>query len=272
MEDEVEITIVVENNVHKKGLLAEHGLAFWVDYKDKSYLFDTGQGDILAHNLNNLELKISNLSGVLLSHGHYDHAGGLETILKKRPEISVYGHPDIFTPKYSKKTSGNVFRGFSLTKDRIDNFIPVTDLTELAPGLFLTGEIPSQNKQEKLNDHYQVKEGKSYKTDPFYDDQSLVLDTEEGLVIVLGCSHAGVINILTYIKSEFDKKIHTIIGGMHLVNASESRIEWTVNRLAEIGFERLIPIHCTGEEAVREMSAAFEDKVEIKSVGDRIKL
>ena len=272
MSDEVKITLVVENTVHKSGLLAEHGLSFWIDYQGDSYLFDTGQGQILSHNLKTLNLDVSDLAGVLLSHGHYDHAGGLNEILEAEPEKEVYAHPDVFLPKYSQKTSGKVFRGFSVTKDEIMNFNPVTNLTEIRAGVWLTGEVPRQNNWEQLNEHYQVKIDEEIKTDQFKDDQSLVLDTEQGLVIILGCSHAGVINILSYVQQNFPQKIHAIIGGMHLVNASQKRIDWTIKELENFDFDRLIPLHCTGERAGREMYTAFGDRVESKSVGDRIKL
>ncbi|MBM7556376.1 MBL fold metallo-hydrolase [Halanaerobacter jeridensis] len=272
MGDEVEITLVVENSVYKSQLLAEHGLSFWIDYDDSSYLFDTGQGQVLTHNLKTLNLNISELSGVLLSHGHYDHAGGLSAILEQQPEVPVYGHPDLFLPKYSQNTAGEVFRGFAMTKDEINNFNPNTDLTAVQSGLWLTGEVPRKNERETLNDHYQVKEDRELKTDPFRDDQSLVLDTEEGLVIILGCSHAGVINILEHVQQNFAQEIYTIIGGMHLVNASRDRIEWTIEQLQKIDFTQLIPLHCTGERAVRAMQSAFGERVETLSVGDKIKL
>ena len=272
MTKELEITLVVENAVYQSQLLAEHGLSLWIDYGGNSYLFDTGQGQVLSHNLMTLGLKPVALSGVLLSHGHYDHTGGLDFILEQQPEVPVYGHPDLFLPKYSQKTAGEVFRGFAMTKDEINNFNSNTELIAVQSGLYLTGEIPRQNEWETLNQHYQVKEEQELRTDSFRDDQSLVLDTAEGLVIILGCSHAGVINILEYVQQNFAQEIHTIIGGMHLVNASRARIEWTIEQLEEIDFTQLIPLHCTGERAVRAMQTAFGERVKTKSVGDKVKL
>lgn len=272
MEQKVEITVVVENSVYQSQLLAEHGLSLWIDYGGNSYLFDTGQGQILSHNLKALDLDPAQLSGVLLSHGHYDHAGGLDNLLEEYPEMPVYGHPDLFLPKYSQKNAGEVFRGVAVTKDEINNFNSTPDLTALQSGLWLTGEIPRQNKWETLNQHYQIKQEQELEIDSFKDDQSLVLDTKEGLMIILGCSHAGVINILEYVQQNFVQEIHTIIGGMHLVNASRDRIEWTIEQLQEIDFNQLIPLHCTGKRAVRAMQSAFGERVKIKSVGNRIKL
>ena len=119
MSQEAEITLVVENSVYRSQLLAEHGLSFWIDYGDNSYLFDTGQGQVLNHNLKTLGLNPTELKGVILSHGHYDHGGGLNNILEQQPEVPVYAHPDVFLPKYSHKTSGQVLRGFAVTKRKL---------------------------------------------------------------------------------------------------------------------------------------------------------
>ena len=272
MSSELELTLVVENNSEQRNLDSEHGLSFYLTYQRENYVFDTGQGQVLINNLKELDLAAKDLSGILLSHGHYDHAGGLKKLLDYKPMVPVYAHPNIFLDKYSKKSNGPVFRGFELSQDMISNFRAVTDLTEIKPGLWLTGEVPRKNNIEKLNPHYQVKVNDQFKIDPFKDDQSLIVETEKGLVVLLGCSHAGVINILKYIDNNFTQEVYAIIGGMHLINAEQERIEWTINSLKEIGFELLISLHCTGKEAVQKMKDTFGHRVEIKSVGDKIKI
>jgi len=272
MSNELELTVVVENNSKQSDLSAEHALAIWIDYKDHSYIFDTGQGEVLTSNLDQLDLAIDDLDGVFLSHGHYDHAGGLAAIIKQQQAVPVYAHPDIWLDKYSAKSRGLVSRSFELEQKKVNNFKEVTELTEIESGLWLTGRVPRQNDVERLDDHFQVEVDNQFVIDQFRDEQSLVLDTSKGLVILLGCSHVGVINILEYIEQNFTADIEAIIGGMHLVNAEQDRIEWTIKQLAEIDWERLIPLHCAGQRAVEQMQDAFGDRVEVKSVGESIEI
>jgi 7,8-dihydropterin-6-yl-methyl-4-(beta-D-ribofuranosyl)aminobenzene 5'-phosphate synthase len=272
MGNQLELTLVVENNSDDPNLSAEHALAIWIDYNDHSYLFDTGQGEVLTANLDQLDLVVDDLDGVFVSHGHFDHAGGLAAIIKQQQAVPVYAHRDIWLDKYSVKREGLVWRGFELELEEMSNFKAVTELTEIEANLWLTGEVPRQNEMELLDENYQLEVNEQLEIDKFRDDQTLILDTSKGLVILLGCSHVGVINILKYIEQKFTANIQAIIGGMHLVNAEQDRIEWTINQLAKIDWELLIPLHCTGQRAVEQMKDVFGDRVKVKSVGESIKI
>lgn len=271
MNSKLEVTIVVENSVHRKGLLAEHGLSFWIKYKGEEYLFDTGQGKVLLKNIEALDLDLDNLAGVILSHGHYDHGSGLEKLLELRPELKVYTHPLAFNKKYSKYDQGLVERGIDLKEDKIDNLIVNHRVKEISSGLFLTGEVPQKNEFETISDRYKVLANSKIVTDQFKDDQALFIETEKGIVVLLGCSHRGVVNIIEYIKEVTAKKIYAVIGGMHLINASKKKIDKTVDYLSKLDLDFLVPLHCTGFKAVYEMKKSLEDRVEIGEVGDKFR-
>lgn len=270
MENRVEIQIVVENSIYKEKLLAEHGLAFWIKIGNQEYLFDTGQGLVLENNLEELGLNINNLNGVLLSHGHYDHANGLKWLLKARPDLKLYGHSDIFIPKYSQKNSDLLAKGMNITKNDVENFIPVNKVRVIEKDLWMTGEIAVDNRKEILRADYKLKVEDELKVDQFKDDQALFIETKEGIVVLLGCSHSGVVNTLKYIKKLTDgQRIAAIIGGMHLINADLDRIDFIIDYLQKLDFDLLAPLHCTGFKAAARMNSVFKDKVVTGGVGKK---
>jgi 7,8-dihydropterin-6-yl-methyl-4-(beta-D-ribofuranosyl)aminobenzene 5'-phosphate synthase len=270
MENRVEIKIVVDNSVYKEKLLAEHGLSFWIKIGNKEFLFDTGQGLVLNNNLKELGINVDDLNGVLLSHGHYDHANGLKELLKARPDLKLYGHSDIFLPKYSKKNSGLINRGMNINRDYVENFSPVNKAREIEPGFWMTGEIAVDNQEEIVRPNYKVKENDELKLDQFKDDQASFIETKAGIVVLLGCSHSGVINTLEYIKKlTADQKIAAIIGGMHLIHADRERIDAIIDYLKELDFDLLVPLHCTGFKAAARLNSVFEDKVMAGGAGEK---
>jgi 7,8-dihydropterin-6-yl-methyl-4-(beta-D-ribofuranosyl)aminobenzene 5'-phosphate synthase len=270
MGNRVEIKIVVENSVYKENLLAEHGLAFWIKMGNQEYLFDTGQGLVLENNLEELDLNINNLNGVLLSHGHYDHANGLKWLLKERPDLKLYGHSDIFIPKYSQRSSGFLYRGMNITRDDVENFIPVNKAREIEKGLWMTGEITVHNREKIIRPDYKLKIDDELKVDQFKDDQALFIETKEGIVVLLGCSHSGVVKTLKHIKKlTAGQKIVVIIGGMHLIHADMERIDSIIDYLQELNFDLLVPLHCTGFKAAAKLNSIFKDKVIAGGVGKK---
>jgi len=220
----------VENATSRPDLAAEHGLAVWLEIGDARVLFDTGQSGVVCENARRLGIDLSEADAVVLSHGHYDHVGGLGAVVELAPEATVYVHPD------------------AGVRPRVRNLVVSCVSEAVAPGVRTTGEI------ERVTDF----ETRREKPVPFPDDQALFFEVEGGLVVVVGCAHAGVVNTLRHVaKGARCGRIHTVFGGMHLGGASGERIRKTVDAFRELGVERIGPCHCTGAAATAALKAAF---------------
>lgn len=208
------ITVLVEDTAGGRGLLAEHGLSFWIEWGQKRILFDTGQGYALKHNAQALGLQLETLGDIVLSHGHYDHNGGLPDALALAHRPRVYVHPQAFAPKFGQNADGsarNVGMPDSTTQAlrTHDRLGCVDKPTEIGEGLWCTGPIPRTNDYEDTG-------GTFFKDESCRqpDDLAIFLETRTGTVVILGCAHAGVINTLHYIRALTENSpIHAVVGG-----------------------------------------------------------
>jgi len=267
MAAKLKLTILVENTVYKQGLLAEHGLSILMEFRDKKYLFDSGQGMALKHNAQKLGVDFKQLDGLILSHGHYDHTGGVGMLLKSNPKLDIYAHPDFQIDRYSQRDKRLV--PVSYSGPEIEEFHAISNLTEIENGMFLTGEI--KHAENYLNQKYKKKENGGYRTDDFTDDLSLYFEGENGLIIILGCSHKGVENIIEEITAKSGKnKIDKIIGGMHLMHADSDRLEELGESLAELNADAVYPLHCTGKSAASYFRRKLGEKIKFAGVGSII--
>lgn len=269
MSKKLEISILSENTVEKRQLLAEHGLSFYFKYNNQEYLFDTGQGEVLFSNAEKMGIDLNQIETVFLSHGHDDHTGGLKKLLTFKPELEVFAHSDIFQPKYKKTAAGLEFIGTDLARADINNFTAAETTIAAAAGIYNTGEIPAP-RETYINQRYVVENEQGESTDPFDDDTSLYIESESGIVILLGCSHKGVKNIIEEIRlSVGDKKITAVLGGMHLKRADKDEINELIEYFRELELDLLAPMHCTGRQAAAMFKEALGDTVKLASVGDK---
>ena len=273
MANELSLKILVEETVRRANLLAEHGISIWIEFRGQHFLFDTGQLMALRWNAPRLEINLEEIDAVILSHGHYDHTGGLADFLRERGEVPVYAHPDIFVKRFH--VTGGLKRdvGIQWEKGTLESmgakFHFQKTFTEIFPDVFLTGEIPRKNDFETIESGFQIQTGEALTPDMIWDDQALVLNTAKGLVVIFGCGHSGLVNTLTYIGKIFNKKhFHLIMGGLHLINASEIRIKKTIEALEAFSFDHIAPLHCTGFRASAEIFKAFPKKYRDWHVAD----
>jgi len=273
MNNRVCITILVDNTTSKQNLLTEHGLSLWIEYGDKHILFDAGQSDILFHNAEILGVDLTRTDVIILSHGHYDHTGGLCAVLELAPRSVIYIHPGTIKPKYSCKELKVRSIGMpEAAKQAIKNHNVVwtEKPVQLCKGVTLTGQIPRRNCFEDVGGAFFVDEN-CHKKDSLLDDQAIFFETKQGLVVLLGCAHAGVVNTLDYvIKLTNRRNIYAIIGGMHLINANLTRIKNTIEAFKKYDIQKIMPLHCTGQEAAEKIKKTFGEKYVSSEAGAQI--
>jgi 7,8-dihydropterin-6-yl-methyl-4-(beta-D-ribofuranosyl)aminobenzene 5'-phosphate synthase len=286
---QVKLTNVMDNTVKiNSDFFPTNTLSYLLELEGRKILFDVGdQQNVLMHHMKLLDINPNDIEMLILSHGHWDHTAGLGTFIQSRDaskKIKIVAHPHAFR----KRRLANFFLiipalikwrmynfGFpKLPKSLRDKIIlePTTDSYEITPYLKTTGEISDRKEKDSHSDKLKLKEGWKYVKDIQLDDLSLVLKTKEGIVIIFGCGHAGILNICARAK-EFhpDSEIKTIIGGTHLVALTEeSELEHVAKKLEE-DYDKpdLYLSHCTGKKAIDYFTKRFgKDVVKPFMVGD----
>lgn len=269
---DLKITTLVEDTAGGRGLLGEHGLAFWIECDGKRILFDTGQGYVLTRNAEKFGIQLETMNAIVLSHGHYDHTEGLPEALGAARDVTVYAHPEAFEPKYAQNEDGTARDAGLCATDEATvresaNLIWVQGPMEIAKGVHLTGPIPRITSYEDTGGPFYL-DPECTRPDDLVDDQAAFIETSRGTVVVLGCAHAGVINTLRYIQQlTAGHPIHTVMGGMHLLQASAERLDQTVSALRSMSVEHIMPCHCTGQEATAHLWMEFPGRCHPCRVG-----
>lgn len=276
MNDFVRLTVLIENSVSRPRLLAEHGVSFYLQTARHTVLFDTGQSDVLRHNAQMLDLPLAAVDAVVLSHGHYDHTGGVPVLRELAPQARLYLHPAAMAPKFAR-SSETATRAVGLpeaSRKAIQqagrNVVETVKPTEVVEGIFVTGEIPRENSFEDVGGPFFLDVECTW-ADPLVDDQALFFDTYDGLVVVLGCAHAGVVNTVQHIRRVTNgRPIHAVLGGMHLLTASSERLDRTIEALRQLEVRYLGPIHCTGVYPTARLWQEFRGRCFACPVGTRL--
>jgi 7,8-dihydropterin-6-yl-methyl-4-(beta-D-ribofuranosyl)aminobenzene 5'-phosphate synthase len=250
------VTCVVDNAVQRSSpLWGEHGLAFLIETEAGRVLFDTGQsGTVLLHNLELLGVDPATIDGLAISHAHYDHTGGLRTLLQRvRPGIPLYASPDLFRKRFSQRNGRPRSIGLSTTREELAARLTLRLSAlpqEIVPSVWTTGEIPDRPEPEGSSAYHLVRGDDSFVADSYRDDMALVLETGDRLALLCGCCHAGLLNTMVHARRVFERPIVIVAGGLHLTSATAEYLRRVGDVLAETeSVERIYPNHCTGEAA-----------------------
>jgi 7,8-dihydropterin-6-yl-methyl-4-(beta-D-ribofuranosyl)aminobenzene 5'-phosphate synthase len=270
------ITILCENLVGRLVGSGEHGFSAFIETDQGNYLFDTGSGRSIVPNSLTLNKDLRSIRKIFLSHGHYDHTGGLSEVLKVKGKVDVHAHPHVFLDRIAVLKEGDReiqrFIGIRYKRRYLESlgghFILNTDFTEVEKGLFLTGEVPRQTSFEKPDPRlFSEMDGKPTH-DLFLDDQSLILDTDKGIVLILGCAHAGMINIIHHVIKKMGKEnFHAILGGTHLDFLTPEQLEESIKSLKKMEVQKIGVSHCTGMRAAFRLHQEFGDRFFYGCVG-----
>jgi len=273
----LKLTTLCENTSTKTGIIGEWGLSILIDDGKNTFLFDTGFGKSAFNNSVYLNINLNKLTAIILSHGHNDHTGGLYDILKSvNKKIPVIAHPGVLEKKYMKKNGEDIkYIGIPHSVETLENFGAVfrlsDELTWLTEDIAVSGKVPMTNSFEKIIGNLFIKKDNDFITDNMEDDQAVYIKTNLGLVVILGCSHRGMINTIKYgQKITKTDKVYLVIGGTHLHKADDKLIENTIEELKNMKTEWLGVSHCTGLKTSIKLANAFKERFFFNNAGSII--
>lgn len=264
--DEIIVTAIIENTSNKPGFYAEHGLSMLVEIFSEDemtkILMDAGQSTFaFLNNVKRLKIDITDIDAIIISHGHFDHTGALLDILRKiSKKIHIIGHPNIFDKKYAKHQRVR-YIGVPFSKDDLmhTGILTLTKTpVKVAPSACTTGEI-NRISYSPLSNKLLIKKNETLVKDELFDDQALIVNKTEGLVIIAGCAHSGIINTIFHAQKLTNREeVIGVIGGFHLAESAPEVIEETVKVVKTLNLKVIAPCHCTGFLAQKIFSDNLE--------------
>ena len=272
----IRILTLTENTAGMPGVLAEWGLSILVETKDIKILVDTGASSTVPHNVRPLGVDMSSIQKVVLSHGHFDHTGGLKgVLLQAGRKIEVIAHPDVFGNKHTRVGQTERYIGIPYKRKELEDAGAAFTLSKepvwLTKDIVTTGEIPMATEYEKIEPNFVIKDGAKFVPDTFSDDRALIIKTESGLVVILGCAHRGMINTLRHAQQLTGvETIHTVIGGTHLLHSSDERVYLTAAALQEMGVQHVGASHCTGMKQAALLAQQLGDAFFFNNTGSSV--
>ena len=260
----MKLAILVDNYAGRQDLKAEHGLSFWLEPGKENILFDTGQAGAIMYNAPRMGIDLNKTDILVLSHGHYDHTGMLGQVLIEAGNIPVWAHSQVDCSHRRHKNGTRYFIGCNINRESLD-LREVEGKTEITDHVWAIS-VPLEKRDPKFFSpppHLQLPSKEGWITDTFDDDISLVVEGEEGLSVILGCAHAGIVNILEEAASLFGTRdFYSVTGGMHIGEKSRDYVSTIVDELlTRFNVKKWVPCHCTGFPAAAELYSREQDVV-----------
>lgn len=253
----LEITTLEENTEGEHtGMIAEHGLSFLVEMNSISVLFDTGRSSAFLQNAQKLNKPLDAVEHIVLSHGHYDHSGGFRPLVETYPNhpYTLYTGDGFFNPKYARFNAsyqylGNDFNTLYLRQHGIKHEI-IKEKKEILPGIWMVSNFFNLHPEETIHPRFVVRTSNGWMPDHFSDEVLLVVESSKGLIVLVGCSHPGILNMLDTVRQQFSSPIYALLGGTHLVESDMSRTKTTIEEFKRQGISILGISHCSGNDAI----------------------
>jgi 7,8-dihydropterin-6-yl-methyl-4-(beta-D-ribofuranosyl)aminobenzene 5'-phosphate synthase len=275
--DTVHITVIVDNSA-LPGFASEHGFSLWIETRGVKILFDAGLGSAFSRNRERLGIDLSETDWLVLSHGHYDHTGSIAPALEAAPKAKVCLHPGAFTDRWSiregvaKPTMMPEASRLAIRALPEERVVYADGPVELAPGVHVTGPVPRRNAFEDPGGPFFL-DTEGMRPDPIEDDLSLFVETAEGISVIAGCCHSGILNTLEHIFTLTpERRVAAVMGGLHLSKATDDRIVNTAEGLRRLNVRRVVTSHCTGEGATERFRELLACPVEASRAGMRLTL
>ncbi|ADQ46988.1 beta-lactamase domain protein [Caldicellulosiruptor kronotskyensis 2002] len=258
--------ILVNNWTFKGGYLAEHGLSILIEKDDKKILFDCGQTNAIVKNIEKMGVGFD-FDAVVLSHAHYDHTGGLKFLIE-RTDCNIWVHNGFFEKKFANREGeykfiGENFERFDMARFKVVN----EDVYEIFDGIF----VVNVTSGKESNEFYILKDGR-FQSDLFLEEQSLVVKEDDKLILIVGCSHNGIENIIEKVEKCFSQSIFAVIGGFHSKNFQKDDFKRLCQFFKEKRIYKLVPLHCSGTEALIYFGNELANKLKVCGVGDVIEI
>jgi 7,8-dihydropterin-6-yl-methyl-4-(beta-D-ribofuranosyl)aminobenzene 5'-phosphate synthase len=272
------LTILVENTTPVPALVGEYGFSALIEVDDHKILFDTGSDQAIYHNAAQLGIDLNTIDAIIISHGHFDHTGGLLSYFKQYGSRPLYAHSGVFVNRplpLGRNNFKDIGCGFSQEEIlKAGAKLHLRDeFSSIFPEVYISGTIPRNSQFEDTGGNFKMVVNGETQDDPLLDDSALIIDHPEGLIIVSGCAHAGIINIIEHARRQTGKsQVLAFIGGTHLISASQQRLDQTISALDSFSISKIIVSHCTGFYAAARLYNALGERVIKGETGMRFEL